>query len=187
MALDGEDDEDEREHAEDERLDRVEHQLEREEQDGNEGDRQRGDDAERDLAAVDVAEESERERDRLDELEHQLDEAHEQGDDAGADALPELVQREELAEVTADAELPEPEELEDREAHERHPDGDVDVARWRAQLIDLADRGHEADPVVEDDEQEGAEEDRQVRPCGLARDPDPEVAEELVEPLEDVL
>ena len=48
--------------------------------DRDERDRQRGDDAERDLAAVDVAEESHRERDRLDELEHQLDEPHEQGD-----------------------------------------------------------------------------------------------------------
>ena len=41
-----------------------------------------GDDAERDLAAVDVAEEPHRQRDRLDELEHELDEADEHGDDA---------------------------------------------------------------------------------------------------------
>ena len=53
---------------------------------GHERDGQGGDDAERDLAAVDVAEESHRERDRLDELEHELDEADEQGDDPGADA-----------------------------------------------------------------------------------------------------
>ena len=54
-------------------------------------------DAQRDLAAVDVAEESHRQRQRLDELEHQLHEAHEQGDDARADAVLELVEREELA------------------------------------------------------------------------------------------
>ena len=54
--------------------------------DRDDGDGQRGDDAERDLAAVDVAEESHRQRDRLDELEHELDQADEQGDDPGADA-----------------------------------------------------------------------------------------------------
>ena len=86
VALDGQDDEHERQDAEDERLDRVEHELEREQADRDERDGQRGDDAERDLAAVDVAEESHRQRDRLDELEHQLDQAHEQRDDAGADA-----------------------------------------------------------------------------------------------------
>src|SRR5262245_60965824 len=60
MALDGQDDEDEREDAEDEGLDRVEHELQREQGDGDESDRQRCDHAECDLAAVDVAEESER-------------------------------------------------------------------------------------------------------------------------------
>src|SRR5690242_8479428 len=159
MALNGQDDEDEREDAEDEGLDRVEHELQAEQGDGDERDRQRGDDPEGDLATIDVAEESERQRDRLDELEHQLDQAHEHR----ADALPELVQREELAEIAAHAQLPEAEELEDREADEGHPDGDVHVARWRAQLLDLADGRHEADPVVEDDEQECAQEDGQVR------------------------
>ena len=52
----------------------------RRDRDDREG--QGGDDAERHLAAVDVAEESHRERERLDELEHELDEADEQGDDA---------------------------------------------------------------------------------------------------------
>ena len=80
-----------------------------------------GDDAERDLAAVDVAEESHRERDRLDELEHELDEADEQGDDPGADAVLELVEREELAEVAAEAELPEALDLEDDEATSARP------------------------------------------------------------------
>src|SRR5262249_46598672 len=153
-ALDGQDDEDEREDAEDEGLDRVEHELEREQGDGDECDRQGRDDPEGDLATVNVAEESERQRDRLDELEHQLDEAYEQGDDAGADALLELVQREELAEIAADPELPEAEELEDDEAHKGHPYRDVHVARRRPQLLDLADRRDEPDPVVEHDQQE---------------------------------
>ena len=51
---------------------------------------------ERHLAAVDVAEESHRQRDGLDELEQELDQAHEHRDDPGADALPELAEREEL-------------------------------------------------------------------------------------------
>ena len=76
--------------------------------DGDEGDGQRSDHAERDLAAVDVAEESHRQRDRLDELEHELDQADEQGDDPGADAVAELVEREELAEVAADPERRKP-------------------------------------------------------------------------------
>ena len=42
---------------------------------------ERRDDAERDLAAVDVAEEPHGQRDGLDELEHQLDQADEQGDE----------------------------------------------------------------------------------------------------------
>src|ERR1044072_1744544 len=163
MAFDGQDDEDEREDAEDEGLDRVEHQLQREQGDGDEDDRQRGDHAERDLAAVDVGEEEERQRDRLDEREHELDQADEHGDDAGADALLELVEREELAEVAADPELPEPEELEDEEADEGHAEGDVHVARRRPQQLDLADGRYEADPVVEHDEQEGPEEDREIR------------------------
>ena len=41
----------------------------------------------RDLATVDVAEESHRQRQRLDELEQQLHEAHEEGDEARADAV----------------------------------------------------------------------------------------------------
>ena len=133
------------------------------ERDRDERDRQRRDDAEGDLAAVDVAEESHRQRDRLDELEHQLDQADEHGDDAGADAVPELVEREELAEVAADAELPEALDLEDQEADEGHPDRDVHVARRRPQELDLADRRDQPDPVVEQDQQERADEDRDVR------------------------
>src|ERR1051326_552878 len=77
MALDREDDEHQGEDAEDERLDGVEHQLEGDHQDGHDRERQGGDDPERDLAAVDVAEEPHRQRDRLDELEHELDQADE--------------------------------------------------------------------------------------------------------------
>ena len=51
----------------------VEHDLEAEQRDREDDDGQGGDDAQRDLAAVDVAEESHRQRDRLDELEHELD------------------------------------------------------------------------------------------------------------------
>ena len=84
--------------------------------------------AQRDLAAVDVAEESHRERERLDELEHQLDEAHEQRDEPGADAVLELVEREELAQVAAHAEASEALDLEDDEGDQREADGHVHVA-----------------------------------------------------------
>src|SRR4029079_6228587 len=99
-----------------------------------------GDDAERHLPAIDVAEESHRQRDGLDELEHELDQTDEQGDDAGADAVLELVEREELAQIAAEAEAPEALDLEDRERHEGESEGDVDVARGRTQLLDPADR-----------------------------------------------
>src|SRR6185503_6468975 len=56
VALDGENDKHQRQHAEDERLDGVEHQLEGDQQDRHDADRERRDHAERDLAAVDVAE-----------------------------------------------------------------------------------------------------------------------------------
>src|SRR5689334_9811175 len=107
MTLDREDDEHEREDAEDEGLDRVEHQLKPDHQDRDDGERQGRDDPQRDLAAVDVAEESHRQRDGLDELEHQLDQPDEQRDDSRSEAVLELVEREELAEVAADAERPE--------------------------------------------------------------------------------
>ena len=81
---------------------------------GTIADGQRRDHAERDLAAVDVAEEPHRQRDRLDELEHELDEADEHRDEPGADAVLELVEREELAGVAAEAELAEALGLEDQ-------------------------------------------------------------------------
>ena len=65
--------------------------------------------------------------------------------------LLELVEREELAEVAADAELAEALDLEDQEADEGHPDRDVHVARWRPQELDLADGRDQPDPVVEQD------------------------------------
>src|SRR4029078_13284593 len=103
--------------------------------DRHEGDGERRDDAEGDLAAVDIAEESHRERDGLDELEHELHEAHEERDDPGADAVPELVEREELAEVATHAEPLEALELEVDETHQREADGDVHVTGRGAELL----------------------------------------------------
>ena len=108
-----------------------------------------GDDAQGDLAAVDVAEESHRQRDRLDELEHELHEADEHRDEARADPDLELVDREELAEVAADAQLAEALDLEDRERHEGQADRDVDVARRRTELLQATDRRDQPDPVRE--------------------------------------
>src|SRR3954452_9539144 len=105
MTLDRGKYEDERQDAEDDRLNEVEHALEQQQRHGQEHDGQRRDDADRNLARIDVAEESHRERDGLDELEHQLDEPDEHRDESSADALLEFVEREKLAEVAEDAEL----------------------------------------------------------------------------------
>ena len=72
--------------------------------------------------------------------------------------------------------MTEPLDVEDHEAHEGHADRDVHVARWRPQEIDLADRRHEPDPVVEQDQQEEPDEDRDVRAGGRSGEADPEVA-----------
>ena len=96
VALDREGDEDQGEDAEDQRLDGVQHELQAEESQREDGDRQGGDDAKRDLTAIDVAEEPHGQRDGLDELEHEFDQADEQPDDAGADPLAELAQRDEF-------------------------------------------------------------------------------------------
>ena len=82
---------------------------------------------------------------------------------AGADPLAELAEREELAEVAAHAQVPDAFDVEDHEADQGHADGDVHVARRRAKLRDLADGRDEADPVVEQDQQEERGEDRDVR------------------------
>ena len=75
VALDGRDREHQGECAEDERLHEGEHDLEPVERDREHRQCKRGDHAQSDLAAVDVAEESHRERQRLDELQHQLEAA----------------------------------------------------------------------------------------------------------------
>ena len=106
---------------------------------GDDGDGQRGDDAQRDLAAVDVAEESHRQRDRLDELQQELHQADEQRDDPGPDALPELPEREELAEVAADPEVLKPWYSKKTKRDEREADRDVHVAGRGAELVHAAD------------------------------------------------
>src|SRR5215203_2939959 len=187
VAFDGEDDKHQGQDAEDQGLDRVEHHLQAEKADRDEGDRERGDDAERDLTAVDVAEEPHRGRHRLDELEHQLDETDEQGDPAGRDPVLELVEREELAEVASDPQSPKTLELEVEEADQCEAERDVDAARWRPQLLDPSHGRHETAPVAEQDQQEEGDEQRDVRLRGRACYAEPEVGQELVEPLEDVL
>ena len=61
---------------------KVEHDLQAEQADRDEAEGQGGDDAERHLAAVDVAEETHREREWLDEFDHEIDQAHEERDTA---------------------------------------------------------------------------------------------------------
>ena len=68
--------------------------------------------------------------------------AHEQRDDARADAVLELVEREELAGVALEAEPPEALDVEREEGDERQADGDVDVAGGRPQELDAAHDGH---------------------------------------------
>ena len=93
----------------------------------------------------------------------QLGDANEHGDEAGADAVLELVDREELAQVFAHAETAEAFDLEHDERDDRQADGDVDVARGRAQELDSADDRQQAGPVREQDQQEEADEDRRCR------------------------
>src|SRR5829696_7585321 len=83
------------ERREDQCLHEVEQALEEQHPGGDERDGERGDDAERHLAAEDVAEQSHCQRDGLDELEQELDEADEQVDDAARDPLLEAAQHEE--------------------------------------------------------------------------------------------
>ena len=80
VILDREHDVHQRQDAEDQRLDQVEHEFEPEQQHGQDDDRQRGDHAERDLTTVDVAEETHRQRQRADEIEQELGQADEHRD-----------------------------------------------------------------------------------------------------------
>src|SRR2546422_6812996 len=88
VALDRDECEHEGERGEDERLDEVEQELQPEHGDRNDRDRQGREDAQRNLPAQDVAEESHRQRDRLDQLEKELDQTDKQVEQPGAEALP---------------------------------------------------------------------------------------------------
>src|ERR1035437_6257576 len=103
VALDGDQDEHQGQDREDEGLDQVEERLQPYECDGDHGQGKRRDNGQCNLTAVDVAEESHRERDRLHELEEEFDYAHIHGQDARPEAVAELSDREELAQVTAHA------------------------------------------------------------------------------------
>src|SRR4051794_22583954 len=163
VALDGRQREDQGQRAEEEGLDEVEDDLEREQPQRDERDRESGHHAQRDLTAIDVAEEAHRQGHGLDQLQQELDEPDEDRDEPRTDALPELAEWEELPEV-AEAQVLEALELEIEERDQREPDGDVDVARRRTQDLDLADGRDEAAPVREQDQQEEPDEQRDVRP-----------------------
>src|SRR5439155_24935861 len=152
----------EHERREDERLHEVEQAFEQEHPGGNERDRERRDDPERDLTAEDIAEESHRQRDRLDELEQKLNQADEQVDDAASHALAEAADDEKLAQVATHAEAAEALEVEVQERHQREPDRHVHVARGRPQELHLAEERQQAAPVREQDEQEERREKRDV-------------------------
>ena len=103
------------------------------------------------------------------------------------DALLEAREHEELAEVAAHAEAPEALVVEVEERHEREPDRDVDVARRRAERLDLAEERQETAPVREQDEQEERREQRDV-PAGVgAAERDRPVLERLPDELDGVL
>ena len=101
--------------------------------------------------------------------------------------MTELAEREELAQIATNAQTPEPLPLEHQEGDQGQADGDVDIARGGAQLLDPTDRWHEADPVAEQDEQEEPGEDGDIRHRARPGQPDPEVTQRLVEPLEHIL
>ena len=120
---------------------------------------------------------SHRQRDRLDEFEHQLDQADEHRDGARPDPVAELVDGKELAEIAADAVPAEALELEEREADEGQPDGDVEIRSRGAQLVELADGRNESAPVAEQDEDEERGKERDIRPGGITAEADAEVLE----------
>src|SRR5688500_241221 len=162
VGLDGDEGEHEGQDAEDQRLHEIEQELEAHHGHRDDDERQARDDAEGDLAGVDVAEESHRERDRLDELEEELQQADEQGDDARPDAVAEPADVEELAEVAAEAQVPHALDVEHEERQQREPDRDVDVARRCPELFRPSDAGQQAAPVAQEDEQEEGDEDRHI-------------------------
>ena len=188
VALDGHEDEHQRQRAEDERLDEGQDDLEAVQRDRRqEAGREAQHDGQRHLAPEDVAEESRRERDGLDELEHELHEPHEDGDEAGADAAAELAEGKELGEVAACPEAPDTLDVEGEEGHQRQADGHVEVAGGGAQPVKVADGWHESAPVEDEDEHEEGREERQVASRLGAAHAQPEAADGFVGPLQEVL
>ena len=80
----------------------------------------------------------------------------------GADALAELAERQELAQVAAEAEGADALDVEDGEADEGQADGDVHVAGRRPEQRDPADEREQAAPVAEQDVDEQGHEQRDV-------------------------
>src|SRR3990172_12054759 len=153
VSLDGDDSEHQGQQRKDECLHEIQQHFEADHGRGNDRDRESRDDAQCNLAAVDVAEESHRQRDRFDELEQKLDDTDEERDQPGREAFrPEGFQAEELAEIPANSQRADPLDVEHREAEESQADCRVHVTCWRTQLMDASYRRHQPAPVAQQDE-----------------------------------
>ena len=137
MPLHGQHGEDEDEHAEDDSLHQAHEKLEAVEGKRNVRNGNCGDDGESKLTAVNVAEEAHRQREWLDELQEEFDHANKEADGAA-------LKGEELSKVPAKAERSHALIVEVDEGDERQAYGDVDVARWRAELMHSANAWNQA-------------------------------------------
>src|SRR5438093_1827399 len=199
VRFDREDDVHEHEDGEQQSLDEPDQELE-----PDEGECERGDDEERrhhgdrDLAAEDVAPETERQREHAEELGEELDRADDDHDRAHHElhraGLTEPAEVEEAAEV-AEAVLADALPLVDDERGHRKTRIDVVVGRRRAERLDvtaveverLADERHQTEVVREQDEEEDRPEERHVAKALLTSDPLDEVRETLHHQLHEVL
>ena len=180
VPLHGEHGEDQNEHAEDDPLHQADEELEAVQSERNERERDGSHHSECELSAVDVAEESHRERHWLDELQEELEDADEESD------WPPF-QREEFAEVAADAECTEALVVEVAEGDEGKADGHIDVACWCAKLMHASNARDQPRPVRNGDEEEAGEEEGDGALCAWPTDTHRKVRQTLDRKLDRVL
>jgi len=140
VPLHGEHGEDQDEHAEDEALHEPNEELKAVERKRDERKGDGGHHRKCEFAAVDVAEESHRERHWLDDLQEELKDADEEPDRS-------TLQREELAEIAAESERTKALIVEVDKCNQRKPNRDVDITRWRAELVHSSNTRDQPRPV----------------------------------------
>src|SRR6185503_19203793 len=189
MRLKRKDDVEKHKEREHERLDESDEQLESDERKHEaRNEQQRGKDGENDLAAPDVAPESERQRKDAEQLAEEFDRTDED-EHHDADERPLL----ERGEVDPAREVAEPVLLDARplvpdESRQGEAEVGVVVGGRRVEQLDLPDEGDDAEPVREEGEQEESPEERQEAhdrgTAGVLHEVDERLDDELDEPLE---